>query len=738
MKKSNLLIIGTLAAGLLLAGCDHNPRSGPLTGQSNPEGAKALKAALGQPDDVIAFDGASATLTVLQDLTIGAAPPSPSVQSLSQAASNYQAAASFAAAYAPVQNLEIPYGVTFKVAAAVTVTVSEGATVIVAAGNESYKPAEITFAPKGDADAGGSVTVESGGVIDARGAITVPEDAKLEAKGTVKMTTSAILEAAGTVEVPSGGKLEGTGSVKVAGTGALTAAGEVKVAALTTAGTVTVTESGKLEATGTVKVESTATLEVKGTVTAAEVTVQGTVTVAEDAALETTLGTVTVENGGSLDAKGEVTVPEGEKITAEDGAKISGIDEDKIDVQDGADVEKIFSVNSVDDLTTAIASAKAAVTGSVTGVVHLTSDFYTNANSKNAAIVIDAGSTDNATPYIVRGLGIGSDKPALSAGVLLANDNVTLEDVKIAVINVSKAAFTPSSSYKAALSVTRSSDGSTALTNENEANNHVTVQNCDISYNITANNMAAGIYVSGARTSPSDSITITGNTINVTNNSAYATQTIVIRSYMPSVTITNNKLKSTSNAGANTDAPASALLLQIASGSIVTGSTPAITGNTLDGGQFDFYVTIRNYTDFVGVPAMFGNKFGTATTTWVTAAGESSSFYKKLLTDLLGQVKGGTGDGFGRFCLFLGTKENGDFTNFALEYYEITNGAITAINYWSPGIEGSAYKNTAMNAENNNTNAGERGRLKLNGSTLTADGKFHWTRTVEGTNLPAE
>jgi predicted small secreted protein len=116
MKKTNLLIIGTLAAGLLLAGCDHNPRpgTGPLTGQSNPEGAKALKAALGQPDDVIAFDEASATLTVLQDLTIGAAQPSPLVQSLSQAAFDYQAAALFAAAYVPVQNLEIPYALALS------------------------------------------------------------------------------------------------------------------------------------------------------------------------------------------------------------------------------------------------------------------------------------------------------------------------------------------------------------------------------------------------------------------------------------------------------------------------------------------------------------------------------------------------------------------------------------------------------------------------------------------------
>jgi hypothetical protein len=388
-------------------------------------------------------------------------------------------------------------------------------------------------------------------------------------------------------------------------------------------------------------------------------------------------------------------------------------------------------VAAIDGLAAAITKAK-GFNGS--GVVLLTADFYTDANSKNTALVIDAATERNTQPYTIRGTGAAD---TLSVGVLLANDNVTLEKVKIEVPNKAAAAKTASGNYFAALSITRSSDGSTMLTAENEANNHVTVQDCDISYT-AATNMAAGIYVSGLPAAPPDVINITGNDITVNNTGTSATQAIMIRTYQPSVVITNNVLTSTGNAAANSDAPVSALILQIHP-DYTTGQEPAVTGNTLNGVRFDFYVTIYGHGtedgNFVGAPALFGDKFGTAETTWVKAEGENASFYKQLLTALLPQVKGGSGDGFGRFFMQLGkATATRDAVNFALEYYEISGGAITAINYWSPDIEGQAYKNTAMTNENINTTTGVRARLPLTGGDENET--FNWTRTVPGTNLP--
>jgi hypothetical protein len=535
--------------------------------------------------------------------------------------------------------------------------------------------------------------------------------------------------------VPSGGKLEGTGAVKVAGTGALTAAGEVKVAALTTAGTVTVPEGGKLEATGTVKVESTATLEVKGTVTAAEVTVQGTVTVAEDAALETTLGTVTVENGGSLDAKGEVTVPEGEKIAAENGAKISGVDEDKIDVQDGAAVEKKYSASSVDSLAAAIASAKAAATGSVTGVVQLTEAFYTDANSKNAALVIDAGETDNATHYIVRGLGIGSGKPALSAAILLANDNVTLEDVKIQVTldnNAVQSAWTTATNYRSSLFIGRASSGTTLLTEANAASNNVTVRNCDITAT-GLSNFTAGIYVWGGSGDdaifPSQNISITDNTIRATGYNGNAVQGINIRVWHPLIKITGNAI--TARYGTKGDPkysgkPASAIFMNRVYGAALTGSNadPVISGNTLTSDVYSFYInaceTITvEADDHKGVGALRSDNFAVAETTWaLSTATDKDSTYKKLFNALVANTGS---NGFGSVSVPYSTNA------FEFEHYEINNGVIVAISVLGDHISNGAYSGgSETNKFGTTTNGVDYGRKLASAPTDYSNSQNHF------------
>jgi hypothetical protein len=521
--------------------------------------------------------------------------------------------------------------------------------------------------------------------------------------------TGIVILAAKTEEAEAGGKIavaEG-GTLEVQASGVV----EVQAQAALTVAAADEGSAGTLKVAGLIDVKESATVEVSGTLTAAG-------------------GEIAMETGAEVAVSGTI---DGTTIatTGEGVPDLSGATQDEgVTITDGTDKELVYVAEGTvaDVLAAAITTAKAVADGK--GVVQLTEAFYTEAN-KLDKLVIDAG-TDNEDHYTIRGL--GKTGTALTVGVLLANDNVTLEQVKIEVAGVAKAVktHTVDNSYFAALAIIRASDGSTI--SPDEENNHVTVRDCDISYSTSAS-MAAGVFVSGKL--PND-VNITGNTISVTHSGQIATQGIAIRLYSPGVNITGNTITSSNaTSGGVNDTPASALLLQIAP-SQTNGAVPNIKENTLDGEEFDFYVAIYNHggSSFVGDTALFGDKFGTEDTTWATAEGETGSFYKKLLTDLQAQVKGGTGDGFGRFLMKLGAgaADSSSSTNFALEYYEISDGAITAINYWSPGIEGQAYKNTAMASESNSTNVGVRARLPLNEDDENTT--FHWTRTAEGTNLP--
>lgn len=77
------------------------------------------------------------------------------------------------------------------------------------------------------------------------------------------------------------------------------------------------------------------------------------------------------------------------------------------------------------------------------------------------------------------------------------------------------------------------------------------------------------------------------------------------------------------------------------------------------------------------------------------------------------------------------------YNRFALEYYDINSGKISAVNYWSPGISNGAYADTNTGKESNEGLGGVWGRLELSNESFSKSGKFHWTRTVEGTDLPA-
>jgi hypothetical protein len=606
-------------------------------------------------------------------------------------------------------------------------------------------PSQVTFI----VNAGKKLTVNTQGKVSNLGTITVDKNGQagtievsggtIEASGPIEVkgeitVTSGTLTVNDTLTVETGGTLEAAGTVTVAASGKLEVAGTITVS-----GELTVAEGGALEAAGTVTVSSGGTLEAEGTVT---VTASGTVKVEEGGSVEVA-DSGSLSLAGTIEAEGSVTV-EGE---ISGNGTITGSGDVALGDNTSEDivVEKVFPANTLngaeDGLAAAIVSAKAA---SPHGVVRLTEAFYTAANSATGPLVIDGDATDNTTAYTVRGLGTGTDAPALSVGIILANNNVTLDGVKIAVSDTAKAATSAYSSYKTALSIGRHSG--TAYTGGTSGSsaaacNDVTVQNCDISYTVNSD-MGAGIYVAAVDPNPPAHLTITGNTISISRTVNAATQAIVFSRYGAGVTITNNVLSASNGSSGTSDTPASALLIQIHPDN-AAGEPGEISGNTLKGGEFDFYVSSRNTGDLIGNTALVTDKFGTADSTWISSAGETNSFYKKLITALLPQAKGpaGNGEGFGRLLIALGgTKGGGTGQKFALEYYEIKDGKVEAVNYWSPGITNNAYNNTETGSESASSSGGIRGRFLLdsNGAVGSANGTFKWTRTdTTGTNLPS-
>jgi hypothetical protein len=381
-------------------------------------------------------------------------------------------------------------------------------------------------------------------------------------------------------------------------------------------------------------------------------------------------------------------------------------------------------------------------------VIELTEAFYTwaNGDENNSFITIGAGNNDNNFPYTVRGL--GKDKTALTVGVLLANNNITLEDLRVNITdkdkgvphswNAANTQFYRSAvsigHYKEAPSTTNSTFNSNYATTP--TSKYVTVRNCDI--NFTANNsMLAGVYIVGSNTMPIKDISIANNTISVeaTNSSGYAVQALLVVRYDPSLSITNNGLKS-KNTPSTHNRPAGALFMQLAP-DIDPAATPRINGNTVNGSPtYDFYINILSGgAGRITVPAMVANGFATPGSRWMTAdstdTGEAKSFYKKLIETLLPQTRAGIG--YGYLALYLdGAKYS--LTDCVFEAYYRESDRLYAIDFWGYDIENGAYK-TGDNSYTNNV----RARLEIgeSGTVINNKATFCWfPGDTAGINLP--
>jgi hypothetical protein len=393
-----------------------------------------------------------------------------------------------------------------------------------------------------------------------------------------------------------------------------------------------------------------------------------------------------------------------------------------------------YPVNSPAELETAVA----AISAPGENVIELTGDFYDEVNNNVITtpyyVTIGAGSAPNTVPYTVRGLGKDPPHTSLNAGILIANNNITLEQVRIEITDKDRGVpreWAGSLYYRAAVLVRRYTDSSTPLA---AAPQNVTVRNCDISFTVN-NSMIAGIYINNGAgpQDPINNISIAGNTVSVISSDAgYAAQALLIHHYDPSLSITGNGLKA-QNIAATHSNPAGAILMQLYP-DIDPSQTPDISGNTINGSPtYDFYINILSPGNRKGIPALFADKFATPASKWMTAAStDTHSFYKKLVETLLSQSRAGAG--YGYLAMYLGAPA-GSLNDCVFEAYAQESGKVVSIDFWGYVMDPGAYKAGGGSPPYTDN---VRARLLLsNGYVTKNDAPFHWWANGGGdTNLP--
>jgi hypothetical protein len=414
-----------------------------------------------------------------------------------------------------------------------------------------------------------------------------------------------------------------------------------------------------------------------------------------------------------------------------------------------------YPVKSVDDLAAAVSAVKNTLllAADDKNIIDLESAFYTDANSKNTFITIGTDDSDNTIPYTVRGQGKYSAE-ALTAGILLANNNITLEDIRFNITTITQAiphlwssGTNPpatNSYYRAALSIGRYKGAPLINSDRSIVSNYaanlggvlpsknVVVRNCNISFT-DDNSMLAGIYINRGADNI-ENISITDNTIHV-ESSQYAIQAILVQSYAPTLSITGNGLESRNvplvapspNGSNPTRNPAGALFMQIHPDNVTGSDMPLIGDNIINGNPtYDFFINILSHGDRTGVQEMINNGFATSDSTWMTAdSTDTGSFYKKLIDALLLQTRAGAG--YGYLALYLGNPRGG-LSDFVYEAYSRENAKLGAIDFWGYEIS------TPVKSYTNNQ---VRARILINPSTGRAydtNGQFYWTRNIKGDN----
>jgi hypothetical protein len=500
----------------------------------------------------------------------------------------------------------------------------------------------------------------------------------------------------------------------------------------------------------------------------------GKVTLKDDNVTELTSGSVTAAKSTAIPPDTTITVASGATLTVAADTTFVVAAGGTLEVEGTFTNEGtvILEAAEADNLNESIALRK-VLDGNGNFVVGLTPAFYTTAAEANAPIVADPGTTRNTKPYIIQGQGIEDSDPELEAGVLLANDQVTLKDVKLVAGATSavlpKSPWTATASYKVGISVGRYGDDvTTRLTGLDGVSKGITIENCviviDASDNTdTTNPFTAGILLSGGGGNVSGSdiayvpknVTINNNTITVTGNAGFATAGILIGSYDYSIKITNNTIDAkygTAQTGLRNGAPASALFFNRVLGESLIGTgDPEISGNTLvldtTSNQYAYSFFINAYQTYdattinshVGVDALRGNNFALANTTWaLSTATDTGSSYKKLFNALLANI--GTGTGFAYVSVPYSSSA------YELEQYNIQDGKVTRISVLGDHLTDGKYvgtdnQNNVFNSSGGGTPKGvDYGSFAVENGAVSGekDGHFYFTYSNVDTDYDFE
>jgi hypothetical protein len=276
----------------------------------DPVAAEELAGTLGLELGYVTLDKTNAVVTANANLEVLTSVPSLSVSS--RAIGDLHQVAAFT----------IKKGVTFRVPAAVTVTITSGS-ITVDKGDNTIKSGAITTA--------GKIDVKSSEGIKASGPVTLTESGNIEVapSASIKVDDGGKIDvqsAAATVSVPEGAAITVAtgGSIEVKGT--ITAGGTITVAK--DAG-INVANNGTLAVGTTGKVENSGTLTANGTVDVAsggvvEVKSGGDITIGNSSQINLVdNGGLTVGEGGKITVNKDIS-DVADKITVDSGATVSG------------------------------------------------------------------------------------------------------------------------------------------------------------------------------------------------------------------------------------------------------------------------------------------------------------------------------------------------------------------------------------------------------------------------------
>jgi hypothetical protein len=419
-------------------------------------------------------------------------------------------------------------------------------------------------------------------------------------------------------------------------------------------------------------------------------------------------------------------------------------------------------VDNPADLNAAIAGAEQD------DIIQLTETFYDCVNLAGIPLIIHAAATDNTIAYTIRGLGTRTkttpNPPALTVGILIANDNITLKDIRIEIADSGRAVYHGdketgfSNNYCSAIALARAEraeDTPSFFTGPDLPCRNVTVDNCDISFTASQNapQFTSGIFVAssvvGMEPPPRlvipylpQGIVIGNSSVDVTGAGTNAVQALIIP---PTVTVTNNTLTARGGNGKH-NAPACGIFIMNVLASSTDQTIAPMTGNILRGDTFDFWIMSPmdplavvdndlNGTGSTGAVKMAALGFGTGDKDRIWAfdsAGNANNNYYKLLQALKTQCDEEHAPGkmgYGRiFTAMVITTSDGDrkIADGIEEKYEIKDGQITAIDYWGYPHDGNGgyevFDENGQFADINGRIGGD-GKYHNNRSTPKAEGK---------------